>query len=314
MFDVVTLGEAMVLQAATQTGPLHAMVEFTEHTAGAETNVAVGLARLGLRVGWISRLGDDAMGHTLLNAFEREGIDCSHVPLCPGERTGYMRKGRVDDGSDPPIEYHRQGSAAAQITPTDVDWQWLVQARHLHVTGVFAALSASTLATTQHAMHIMRTHGKTVSFDPNIRPALWPDAQHMRRTLNSLAAMADWVLPGLSEGELLTGQQGASNVSQFYRAQGATRVVVKLGSEGAYFDSALANEGQGLLAAYPVSHVVDTVGAGDAFAVGVLSGLLEQQPLRTAVRRAVWMGARAVQVRGDTDGLPTRADLLAANL
>ena len=314
MLDVVTLGEAMVLQAATHAGPLNAVTDFSEHTAGAETNVAVGLARLGLRVGWASLLGDDAMGRSLLATFKREGLDCSHVMLCAGQRTGYMRKGRVDDGSDPPIEYHRQGSAASRMGPEDVDWRWFCQARHLHVTGVFAALSPSTLATTQRAMQSMRASGKTVSFDPNIRPALWSDVQHMRSTLNHLAAMADWVLPGLNEGEQLTGQHGAAGVAAFYSNMGATRVVVKLGPDGAYFESALPHEGKSYVSAYPVPQVVDTVGAGDAFAAGLVSGLLEALPLLEAVRRAAWMGARAVQVRGDTDGLPTRAELSAAYL
>jgi 2-dehydro-3-deoxygluconokinase len=314
MLDVVTLGEAMLLQAATHTGPLKAVTEFTEHTAGAETNVAVGLSRLGLRVGWASHLGDDAMGRSLLANFKREGLDCSHVTLCAGQHTGYMRKGRVDDGSDPPIEYHRQGSAASRIRPDDVDWHWFSHARHLHVTGVFAALSPSTLATTVHAMKTMRDSGKTVSFDPNIRPALWPDLRQMRSTLKHLAAMADWVLPGLSEGEQLTGQRGAADVAAFFRNMGATRVIVKLGLDGAYFDSALPHEGKDAVSAYPVLQVVDTVGAGDAFAAGLVSGLLEALPLQAAVRRAAWMGARAVQARGDTDGLPTRAELTAALL
>jgi 2-dehydro-3-deoxygluconokinase len=311
---VVTLGEAMVLQAAAQTGPLNEVTEFTQHTAGAETNVAVGLARLGLRVGWASLLGDDAMGRSLLSTFKGEGVDCSHVKLCKCQHTGYMRKGRVDDGSDPPVEYYREGSAASRMGPDDIDWHWFSQARHLHVTGVFAALSPTTLATARRAMQSMRACGKTVSFDPNIRPALWSDVQHMRSTLNQLAAMADWVLPGLREGELLTGQDGAADVAAFYSNMGVTRVIVKLGPDGAYFDSALPQEGKGTVSAYPVPRVVDTVGAGDAFAAGLVSGLLESFPLLEAVRRAVWMGARAVQVRGDTEGLPTRAELSAAHL
>ena len=319
MHDVVTLGEAMVLLAAEQPGPLASVRSFTKYTAGAETNVAVGLARLGLKVGWASRLGDDSMGQYLRNAFTHEGIDCAHVAMVPGARTGFMFKGRVDDGSDPPIEYHRKDSAASQMSPADLDLAWLTQARHLHVTGVFPALTASTLAATQTAMKHMRAQGKTVSFDPNLRPALWRDAAHMRATLNALAAQADWVLPGLDEGRQLTGQDTPEQIAAFYRDAGATRVVVKLGAQGAYYDSAKVDSAQtnsastsGYVAASPVARVVDTVGAGDAFAVGVISGLLENLSLEDAVRRATWMGARAVQARGDTEGLPTRAQLQAA--
>jgi 2-dehydro-3-deoxygluconokinase len=311
MHDVVTLGEAMVLLAAEQPGPLASVRSLTKYTAGAETNVAVGLARLGLKVGWASRLGDDSMGQYLRHAFTQEGIDCARVAMVTGGRTGFMFKGRVDDGSDPPIEYHRKDSAASQMGPADLDLAWLSQARHLHVTGVFPALTASTLAATQAAMQHMRAHNKTVSFDPNLRPALWRDAAHMRTTLNALAAQADWVLPGLEEGRQLTGQQTPEDIAAFYRAAGAAQVIVKLGAQGAYFDSAQAC---GYVAASPVSRVVDTVGAGDAFAVGVISGLLERLSLQQAVQRATWMGARAVQARGDTEGLPTRAQLQAAQV
>lgn len=311
MHDVVTVGEALVLLAADQPGPLASVRSYTSYTAGAETNVAVGLSRLGLRVGWASRLGEDDNGRYLREAFVREGIDCSHVAMVSGEHTAYMYKARVDDGTDPPIQYHRQHSAASRMGPQDLDVTWLTQARHLHVTGVFPALSAQTLATVKAAMMAMRSHHKTISFDPNVRLMLWPEATHMAATLNDLARLADWVLPGLDEGRLLTGQDTPEDIAAFYRESGATVVVVKLGPEGAYFDGP---QGRGYMAASAVTQVVDTVGAGDAFAVGVISGLLDHLPLKQAVKRAAWLGARAVQVRGDTEGLPTRAELAAANL
>jgi 2-dehydro-3-deoxygluconokinase len=316
---VVTLGEAMVLLAAEETGPLAQVRRFSKHTAGAETNVAVGLARLGLRVGWVSRLGNDTMGQFLRDAFMKEGIDCSQVTLVPGARTGFMFKGRVDDGTDPPIEYHRQGSAASLMGPNDLPLAWLQTARHLHVTGVFAALTPATLAATQTAMATVRAQGGSISFDPNLRPALWASEAHMRSTINALAAQADWVLPGLDEGRLLTGCNTPEDIAQFYitqmkasqhaspRGQG---VVVKLGADGAYFATAASI--QGYVPAFPVAKVIDTVGAGDAFAVGIISALLEDLTITQAVQRATWMGARAVQVRGDSDGLPTRAELNAA--
>jgi dehydrogluconokinase len=309
--DVVTLGEAMALFVAGETGALETVRHFEKRTAGAETNVAVGIARLGLGMGWVSRLGDDSMGRFLIGEFTREGIDCSHVAVVPGAKTGFMFKGRVDDGSDPPIEYHRKGSAASQFTPADLDLPWLAQARHLHVTGIFPALTPDTLAATRAAMAQMRAHGRSVSFDPNLRPALWPSADQMRATLNGLAAQADWVLPGLDEGRQLSGQDDAAGVAAFYRKLGAKLVVVKLGPDGAYFDGA---SGRGYVPGFPVQQVVDTVGAGDGFAVGVISGLLDGLDVAQAVRRGAWIGARAVQVRGDTEGLPTRAELTAAGL
>jgi len=307
--DVVTLGEAMLLFVAEEPGALDQVQRFSKRTAGAETNVAIGLARLGLKVGWQSRLGSDSMARYLLAAIGGEGVDCSRVVCDPEQRTGFMFKGRVDDGSDPPIEYHRKGSAASRLGPDEIDQAWISGSRHLHVSGVFPALSASTLAATRRAIALARQHGRTVSFDPNLRPALWPSREVMRQTLNSLAEGCDWVLPGQAEGGLLAGSTDPEAIAAFYRQRGAKQVVVKLGIEGAYYSG---EQGSDFVPAFPVVQVVDTVGAGDGFAVGVISALLEGQAVADAVRRGAWIGARAVQVRGDTEGLPTRAELTAA--
>lgn len=309
--DVITFGEAMMLLVADRPGPLEQAQAFYKRTAGAETNVAIGLARLGLKVAWASRLGTDSMGRYLLAAMTSEGIDCSHVVCDASQRTGFQFKGRVTDGSDPPVEYHRKGSAASFMSVADIDEAWLLGARHLHATGVFAAVSASTLQAASKTMDLMRGAGRSVSFDPNLRPSLWATPELMRSTINELATRADWVLPGLEEGRFLTGKDSPEDIARFYCERGAKLVVVKLGSEGAYFDQ---EGGSGRVPGFPVAEVVDTVGAGDGFAVGVISALLEGQNVPQAVRRGAWIGARAVQVLGDSEGLPTRAELDQARL
>ncbi len=309
--DVITFGEAMLLLVADQPGPLEQVAAFHKRTAGAETNVAIGLARLGFKVGWASRLGTDSMGRYLLAALSSEGIDCSHVVLDASQRTGIQFKERVVDGRDPLVESHRKGSAASHMGVADIDAPWLLSARHLHATGVFAGVSASTLPAAVKSMDLMRAAGRTVSFDPNLRPGLWASTEHMRAAINDLATRADWVLPGLEEGRLLTHATRPEDIAHFYRQRGAQRVVVKLGSEGASFDAA---EGTGYVAGFPVAQVVDTVGAGDGFAVGVVSALLDGLGLPEAVRRGAWIGARAVQVLGDSEGLPTRAELNLAGI
>jgi len=309
--DVVTFGEAMLMFVAEQPGPIEEAETFVKRTAGAETNVAIGLARLGLKVGWASRLGIDSMARHLLAVMEREGVDCSHVVCDAAQRTGFMIKGRAAGGGDPAIEYHRSGSAASLFEPAQIDVAWLTSARHLHATGIFPALSDNCLATARRSLQLMRAAGRTISFDPNLRPTLWPSPEHMREVTNELAAQADWVLPGIEEGRFLTGADTAEGVARFYRERGAKLVVVKLGPEGAYYD---CEEGSGRVPGFPVKQVIDTVGAGDGVAVGVISALLEGRGASDAVRRGAWIGARAVQVLGDTEGLPTRAQLEEASL
>ncbi|ABE43673.1 sugar kinase [Polaromonas sp. JS666] len=309
--DVITFGEAMMLLVADRPGPLEHAEAFHKRTAGAETNVAIGLARLGLKVGWASRLGTDSMGRYLLAAMAAEGIDCSHVVCDATQKTGFQFKGKVTDGSDPPVEYHRKGSAASHMGVADIDEAWLLSARHLHATGVFPAISATTLPAARKTMDLMRAAGRSVSFDPNLRPTLWATPELMRDAINDLATRADWVLPGMEEGRFLTGETTPEGVARFYRQLGAKLVVVKLGAEGAYFDG---EAGSGRVAGFPVAEVVDTVGAGDGFAVGVISALLDGLGVPEAVKRGAWIGARAVQVLGDSEGLPTRAELNAAKL
>jgi hypothetical protein len=128
-----------------------------------------------------------------------------------------------------------------------------------------------------------------------LRPTLWSSPERRREVLNQVAAQVDWVLPGLEEGRFLTGQTSPEGIARFYRGQGARLVIVKLGPEGAYFDGEV---GGGQVAGFPVAQVLDTVGAGDGFAMGVVSALLAGMSVPDVVRRGAWTGARAVQVPG----------------
>lgn len=306
--DVITPGESMALLVASTDGPLAEVVHFERRLAGAETNVAIGLARLGLRVAWVSRVGTDAFGRYVKAAVAAEGVDCHAVAEDPGRSTGLMLKGRRGDGGDPAIDYYRRHSAASALSAADLDPGLLLRARHLHVTGILPALSPSTLALTEQAMRCMREAGRTVSFDPNLRPRLWPSRDVMAQTLNRLAALADWVLPGEAEARALTGLERTADLAAFYLDRGARVVFVKQGERGAAVHTA---EAAWQLAGHPVPRVVDTVGAGDAFAVGVISAMLEGRSPPEAAARGNWIGARQVQVVGDYEGMPRRGELPA---
>jgi len=308
--DVVTYGEALALFVANEVGDFADVDNYTRRLAGAETNVAIGLARLGLKVGWVSRVGNDSLGRFVRKRVAQESVDISHVAIDTQFRTAIQLKAKALDGADPAIEYYRKGSAASHLSRADFDEAYFGGARHLHATGIAAALSASTMEFAHHALDFMRANGKTISFDPNLRPMLWPSQEVMAQKLNALAFKADWVLPGLSEGKILTGYSEARDIAAFYLDKGVKHVVIKLGAEGAYFRNA---DGEGVVAGVPVPEVVDTVGAGDGFAVGVISGLLEGLSMPDAVMRGNRIGAFAIQVVGDMEGLPTRAQLDAAS-
>ncbi|MDX5627591.1 MULTISPECIES: sugar kinase [unclassified Brenneria] len=305
--DVITYGEAMAMFVANESGELRQAGHFTKRIAGAELNVSIGLSRMGLKVGWVSRVGNDSFGHFTLDTLEKEGIDHQCVTLDARFPTGFQLKSRAENGTDPIVEYFRRGSAASHLAVSDFDREYFMRARHLHLSGVAAAISDSSLTLANHAAREMRAMGKTLSFDPNLRPVLWPNQRVMREKLNELACLADWVLPGLKEGQNLTGKQTPEEIADFYLSQGVKAVIIKLGPDGAWFKT---RDGQRQhVAAVRVENVVDTVGAGDGFAVGVISALLEEKSMAQAVMRGNRIGALAVQAIGDSEGLPTRAQL-----
>ncbi|MEZ2449561.1 sugar kinase [Raoultella planticola] len=305
--DVITIGEAMAMFVATETGDLAEVEHFMKRVAGAELNVATGLARLGLKVGWVSRVGKDSFGRFVLHSLAKEGIDARGVSEDSRYATGFQMKSKVENGTDPIVEYFRKGSAASHLSPEDFRAEYFTSARHLHLSGVAAALSDSSYALLEQAATTMKAQGKTISFDPNLRPVLWKSEAEMVEKLNQLAFQADWILPGLKEGMILTGQRTPEGIADFYLTRGVQAVIIKTGGDGAWFKTAAGE--QGAVAAIKVDNVVDTVGAGDGFAVGVISALLEGRTLQQAIGRGNKIGALAIQVQGDSEGLPTREAL-----
>ncbi len=305
--DVITIGEAMAMFVASETGDLADAGQFIKRAAGAELNVATGLARLGLQVSWVSRVGDDSFGRFILNTLRKENISTAGVTLDGRYATGFQLKSKAENGTDPIVEYFRKGSAASHLSTDDFHAALFNEARHLHLSGVAAALSASSYALLEHAAQSMKAQGKTISFDPNLRPVLWKSEAEMVEKLNRLAFQADWVLPGLKEGFILTGENTPEGIADFYLQRGVKAVVIKTGADGAWFKTASGK--QGAVAPVKVENVVDTVGAGDGFAVGVISALLEGKTMLEAVRRGNAIGALAIQMPGDSEGLPTRSEL-----
>ncbi|WP_410512732.1 sugar kinase [Paenibacillus sp. BR2-3] len=304
--DVVTFGEAMAMFIADRPGELHLIEQFTKALAGAETNVSTGLARLGFNMRWISKVGDDSFGKFIIEALRKENVDVDAVLTDKRYPTGFQLKSKVENG-DPQVQYFRKGSAASTICPADVDPAAFTSAKHLHLTGIPAAISASARELAYEALTIMREANRTISFDVNLRPKLWSSQAEMVEVVNSMACQADWVLPGAGEGTILTGYSEPRDIAAFYLEQGVKLVTVKLGPDGAYYRTPTE---EGVVDGFPVQ-VVDTVGAGDGFAVGLISGLLDGLPVKEAVRRGNAIGALAVTAAGDAEGLPTRAQLEA---
>ncbi|WP_386081961.1 sugar kinase [Vreelandella sp. F11] len=303
--EILAFGEAMTMFVAKEHGEMSSVENFQRRIAGADTNVAIGLARLGFHVGWLSRVGNDGFGCFVRQALEAEGLDCRHLHIDPAHPTGLVFKERAQNGVDPNVEYYRRGSAASHLALSDAEGVDFKALRHVHATGIPPALSSSSRELAETILERARNAGATLSFDPNIRPSLWSSKAEMREVLNAMAARADWVLPGLAEGRLLTGRDSPEAIADFYLERGARAVIIKLGPQGSYYRGSLGGiHSDFTMPGVPVDKVVDTVGAGDGFAVGVISALLDGLSPREALQRGNLIGALAVQVRGDMEGLP----------
>jgi len=307
MSKILTIGEPMALFVADQEGDLKDVEHFSRFVAGAEVNFSIGMVRLKHAVTYISKLGDDPFGKMIEEFLQKNGIDTSYITYDDQYFTGIQWKQKVTSG-DPHVFSLRRNSAASHMDVSTIakfNWDGF---DHIHLTGIPPALSAGCRQLVYELIKQARGKGISISYDPNLRPGLWPDKKEMAQVVNDLACLADIVIPGISEGKLLTGKEGVQEIANAYHAAGVKTVVIKLGAEGAYTSS----EGQQFYTpGFPVTKVVDTVGAGDGFAVGLVSGILEGLSLQEAVRRGTAIGALAVMSPGDNDGLPDRESLAA---
>ena len=300
------VGEPMGLFIAEETGALEDINHFTMALAGAEFNVAVGLSRLGHRVGYYTKLGDDPFGKRIVKMMKAEGISTDLIQYSAQRPTGFMMKSKTFEG-DPRIFYFRKNSAASTLSGEDIARLDFSRYDAIHMTGITPALSDSTREATALLAGKARERGMLFSFDPNLRPQLWPDQKTMADYMKEMAGKCDIYFPGINEAKIILGLEEPEAIARACLDLGSKAVVVKLGGRGAYY--AAANGEAAYVPGYRVEKVVDTVGAGDGFAVGVLSALGEGLPLREAVLRGNAVGAIQVTCVGDNDGLPTREEL-----
>jgi 2-dehydro-3-deoxygluconokinase len=303
MTDLVTIGESLGLFRADGIGPLAPGASSTFSFAGAESNVAIGLARLGHRVAMLGRVGDDAVGRVIADRLRAEGVDSAGLAVDPARPTAFMlRQRRTADRIT--VSYYRHGSAGSRLGRADVDEALIRSAKVLHTTGITLAISPSASDAVEHAVAVARAAGVTVSLDINYRSRLWsrPDA---RRALHSLVGQVDVLFGSEQELRLLTDETGQDAGAAAIGDLGPAEVVVKRGAQGA-----LARVGSETLVApaVPVTSM-DPVGAGDAFVAGYLSARLEGRTPADRLRRGALCGAFAVSVPGDWEGLPRRSEL-----
>jgi 2-dehydro-3-deoxygluconokinase len=306
---VVTLGETMAMLAGAQVGSLAHAPTVTVGIGGAESNVAIGLARLGVPVAWVGRVGNDSFGDLVLRVLRGENIHV--VAHRDGEApTGLMVKEQRTAVATQ-VWYYRRGSAGSRLSVDDLPDDVIADAEVLHLSGITPALSDSAATAVQRAVEVARSAGTTISFDVNYRSQLWSPAQ-AAQALRPLVEVSDVLFAGVEEAAMFVenGTDVAdgtdeAELAHALAALGPREVIIKRGAAGAL---ALVEGKRYRQDAVPVE-VVDTVGAGDAFIAGYLAERLAGADIQTRLRTGALVGAWACTVRSDWQGLPTRRDL-----
>lgn len=315
MLSAVCIGETMAMLTPVQAVPLHQATELHCGIGGAESNVAMGLADMGLDAHWVGRVGRDGFGTRILNELSEHGVGVTGVDVDPALPTGLYvkvpaRESDPDGGSS--VLYYRQGSAASAMgrgTLANPAVAGLLEnAALIHLSGITAALSAECLELMEAVLTAPR-NGRTVSFDVNWRAALW--AGHDRSVLRHLANLADVVLVGKDEAEHAFGTTDEAELRRLLPDPGV--LVIKNEAISAIALTRGGADSSGSREEVPALSVdvVEPVGAGDSFAAGYLSGMLFGLDQKASLRRGHVAAACTLTVHGDRGPLPEAAQLAA---
>lgn len=304
-FDVVAIGEVMGLLDPETIGPLEDVCRFTLRVAGAEGNVLINLAHLGHSTAFISAVGADPVGRLVTRTLAEQGVNVDHVQVDPTARTGVFFKERLGDG-ERRVYYYRHGSAASRLRPAGIDLDRMGVPKILTLSGVTLGLGDGTGLSdvARRALDWAAAKSCKVVFDPNLRPSLWDGGKAVREFAEILPQI-DVLLAGREELATLVPDADPDEAARSLWDAGVAAVVLKEGARGA-----LVYEGGAVthIEPYPVDVVVDPVGAGDAFAAGVISGLLHDWPVCDGAKAGAVLGARAVTISGDWDPHATGDD------
>lgn len=302
MPDIIALGEPLIEFVALERGRLGQVATFRRGWGGDTCNFIVAAARLGASTGYITRVGGDEFGQSLLALWKQEGIDASSVIAEPGGATGIVFTALAEDGTHE-FTYYRAGSAASRLQASDIDPEYLARAKIFHTSGITHAISPSAAAAADAAIVLARQQHLTISYDANVRPKL-RELSSLRATFEAVINSVHVVFLSTEDASHLYGPVPATTVVARVLAYGPQVVVLKQGEAGCLVG--LADGAQLQVAGWPVE-AVDATGAGDAFDAAFLVERARGTPLDEACRFANAVGALTATGLGAVSAIPTRA-------
>jgi 2-dehydro-3-deoxygluconokinase len=300
-FDLVALGEPLL--EFNQVRP-DETTGYRQGFGGDTSNCAIAAARLGARVGYVTRLGDDSFGRMFVDLWRREGVDVSGVGVDADAHTGIYFVTHGTHGHE--FSYLRNGSAAARMRPGDLPLEVIRASRVLHVSGISQAISDSACDTVFEAIAAARAAGASVSYDSNLRLKLWPLAR-ARAVIAATVPMCNWFLPSLDEAASISGEDDPQAILDWCHARGAPMVALKMGAEGCWISTGADRQRVGGNRV----DAVDATGAGDCFDGAFIARMVAGDTPLAAARYANAAAALATRGYGAVAPLPRHDDVTA---
>lgn len=306
MKNILLIGEPLALLVANEFGELEDINVFSKMTAGAEVNVSVGLTRLGFNAQYVTNIGDDPFGKSVYKFLKKENIGTTYTKILHHEKTGMQLKAKTNEG-DPKIYYYRNDTAACKLSISDIEKIEFEKFDLIHLTGIPLAISSSFRKAIFYILDMAKKYNITVTFDPNIRIDMWDNLEDLKTTMIEVAKKADYFMPGINECKLLIDETKVDKIKEKLTFLGIKKTILKDGANGAYY---IDNKNIIFEPSFVVKKIVDTVGAGDGFAVGIISSILENLNISDMLIRANAIGAKQIMNKSDNESLPTRLELM----
>jgi fructokinase len=312
MVDAITLGELLIDFVSTESGvSLIEAPAFEKAAGGAPANVAVGLARLGVRSGFIGKVGEDDFGRFLAQTLENNGVDTSGLRFSNEARTMLAFVSLRTDG-ERDFMFYRHPSADMLLRPEEIDLDYVGSARLLHY-GSISLISEPSRSATLAAVKGAQERGVMISYDPNLRLNLWPSTEAARKGMLEGWRFAQIAKVSRDELTFLSDQNDLEAAAKALWHERLRLLVVTEGAHGCWYAT---SQDKGHVPGHCV-RAVDTTGAGDGFVAGFLAGLLENESawtstsdLEKVLRFANAVGALTTTQRGAIPALPTRDQVL----
>ena len=297
-YDVLTFGESMMRLTPPGFLRIEQTNTFDIWVGGTESNTAVGLARLGMDVAWLSRLPASPLGRYICNRIAQYGVDVSNVVWADDERLGIYFHEKAESPRDSEIIYDRRDSAMSRIKPSDLPSELFREgaSRLFHVTGITLAISETARATVHEALSRAKSAGWRISFDTNYRSKLWTGEEAGEGCDYSMS-MADVVFCPLGDYQVMYGAASANEaIVRLTERYKDTLIVMTLGKDGA---QACTTDGEVLRQSAILAGQVGRIGGGDAFAAGFLYAWLNDGDVATALKWGVALSALKYTIPGD---------------